>query len=59
MSLRPAEQMPVKIKIKTEIHQDGNKETFEFITFGRYYQKGENSFCNMKKHWKKAELTQP
>ncbi|AIE61594.1 DUF1934 domain-containing protein [Bacillus methanolicus] len=44
MSLRPAEQMPVKIKIKTEIHQDGNKETFEFITFGRYYQKGENSF---------------
>ncbi|EIJ80269.1 hypothetical protein PB1_07907 [Bacillus methanolicus PB1] len=44
MSLRPAEQMPVKIKIKTEIHQDGNKETFEFITFGRYYQKGESSF---------------
>ncbi|MDE3840357.1 DUF1934 domain-containing protein [Bacillus methanolicus] len=44
MPLRPAEQMPVKIKIKTEIHQDGNKETFELITFGRYYQKGESSF---------------
>jgi uncharacterized beta-barrel protein YwiB (DUF1934 family) len=56
LSVRPAEQMPVKIKISTEIHQDGNKETFELITFGRYYQKGESSFLQYEEVLEDAKI---
>jgi uncharacterized beta-barrel protein YwiB (DUF1934 family) len=56
LSVRPAEQMPVKIKISTEIHQDGNKETFEMITFGRYYQKGESSFLQYEEVLEDAKI---
>jgi uncharacterized beta-barrel protein YwiB (DUF1934 family) len=37
------EQMPVKIKVNTTIWNNGEKETFELTTFGRYYEKN-NSF---------------
>ncbi|WP_077215102.1 DUF1934 domain-containing protein [Bacillus dakarensis] len=43
MSSHPAEQKQVKIKLNTSIFNDGEKETFELTTFGRYYKKG-NSF---------------
>lgn len=33
-----------KIKVKTTIWNDGQKETFELTTFGRYYEKGESIF---------------
>ncbi|MEH7343257.1 DUF1934 domain-containing protein [Bacillus sp. JJ1532] len=39
MSTRPAEQMPVKIKVKTDIRDGHSKDTFELIAFGRYYIK--------------------
>ncbi|MGG3469435.1 DUF1934 domain-containing protein [Neobacillus pocheonensis] len=34
-------EIPVKIKVKTTIDR---QESFELITFGRYFQKGEASF---------------
>jgi uncharacterized beta-barrel protein YwiB (DUF1934 family) len=39
-----AEQKPVKVKVKTDIRDGQNKETFEFTTFGRYYTKAESSY---------------
>ncbi|MBY0123286.1 DUF1934 domain-containing protein [Bacillus sp. S/N-304-OC-R1] len=39
MSTRPAEQLPVKIKVKTDIRDGRNKDTFELVAFGRYYIK--------------------
>lgn len=39
LSARLAEQMPVKIKVKTDIRDGSRKETFELIAFGRYYIK--------------------
>ncbi|WP_141430946.1 DUF1934 domain-containing protein [Bacillus sp. 03113] len=40
MSNRRAEQIPVKVHVKTDIQNGLEKETYEFTTFGRYYQKG-------------------
>lgn len=34
----------VKIKVKTTIWNDGEKETSELTTFGRYYEKGKSIF---------------
>lgn len=39
LSIRPAEQLPVKIKVKTDIRNGSSKDTFEFTAFGRYSQK--------------------
>ncbi|HYK73304.1 MAG TPA: DUF1934 domain-containing protein [Pseudoneobacillus sp.] len=39
-----AEQTPVKIWVKTDIFQGDQKETFELVTFGRYYSKGQSSY---------------
>lgn len=39
LSIRPAEQSPVKIKVKTDIRNGGSKDTFELTAFGRYYKK--------------------
>src|SRR5690606_27043141 len=36
---RAAEQVPVKIKVKTDIRNGNDKETYELIAFGRYYKK--------------------
>jgi len=33
------EQIPVKIKVKTDIRDGNRRETFELIAFGRYYKK--------------------
>ena len=41
---QPVEQVPVKIKGKTEIHDGSSKDTFEFTAFGRYYIKGNARF---------------
>ncbi|WP_420828150.1 DUF1934 domain-containing protein [Cytobacillus citreus] len=35
----PREQMPVKIKVKTDIRDGSSKDTFELTAFGRYYIK--------------------
>nr|WP_318247611.1 DUF1934 domain-containing protein [Bacillus infantis] len=40
----PAEQTPVKIKVKTDIRTGGSKETFELTAFGRYYKKNGSRF---------------
>jgi uncharacterized beta-barrel protein YwiB (DUF1934 family) len=44
LSNSPAEQTPVKIKVKTDIRSGGNKETFELTAFGRYYKKNGSRF---------------
>ncbi|MCM3093943.1 MULTISPECIES: DUF1934 domain-containing protein [unclassified Cytobacillus] len=44
MSSRSAEQIPVKINVKTVIRKLGSKETFELTAFGRYYIKDSARF---------------
>lgn len=44
MSVSPAEQKPVKIKVHTTIRDGNEKETFELTTFGRYYEKSGSTF---------------
>nr|WP_309484824.1 DUF1934 domain-containing protein [Bacillus aquiflavi] len=44
LSNRSAEQMPVKIKIKTTIWNEEGKNTAEFITFGKYIKKENTAF---------------
>lgn len=44
LSKGQVEQMPVKIKVKTTIWNDVDKDTFELLTFGRYYEKGDSIF---------------
>ena len=44
MSTRPAEQMPVKIKVKTDIRDGQGKDTFELTAFGQYYIKANAHF---------------
>jgi uncharacterized beta-barrel protein YwiB (DUF1934 family) len=43
MSGSSPEQIPVTINVKNTITSEGNQETFELTTLGRYYKK-ENSF---------------
>jgi uncharacterized beta-barrel protein YwiB (DUF1934 family) len=40
----PAEQMPVKITVKTVIRNGQDKETYELTTFGQYYKKMNSIF---------------
>ena len=44
MSIGPAEQIPVKVTVKTAIYSGKEKETFELTTFGRYYTKASSSY---------------
>ncbi|KAB2332472.1 DUF1934 domain-containing protein [Bacillus mesophilum] len=44
MANLPAEQMPVKINVKTVIRDRGEKQTFDLTAFGRFHQKGEAHF---------------
>lgn len=44
LSGRPAKQKPVKIKVNTTIWNNGDRETFELTTFGRYYEKNDAVF---------------
>ncbi|RSD27173.1 DUF1934 domain-containing protein [Mesobacillus subterraneus] len=44
MSTGPAEQIPVKVTVKTVIYSGSEKETFELTTFGRYYKKANSSY---------------
>lgn len=37
-------EIPMKIKVKTTIEQDGDKETFELMVLGRYLEKDGTSF---------------
>jgi uncharacterized beta-barrel protein YwiB (DUF1934 family) len=39
MSAGRADQVPVKIKVKTDIYDGNEKNTFELTAFGRYYLK--------------------
>ncbi|WP_425454708.1 DUF1934 domain-containing protein [Falsibacillus pallidus] len=39
-----AEQIPVKIELKTKIKHDEQQETYELVAFGRYYQKGKSIY---------------
>lgn len=36
---RQVEQVPVKIKVKTDIRDGSSKDTFELTAFGQYYKK--------------------
>ncbi|MGG3448982.1 MULTISPECIES: DUF1934 domain-containing protein [Bacillaceae] len=38
------EQMPVKIKVKTDVAYEGENETFELSLFGRLFKKGGSTF---------------
>lgn len=40
VSVRPAEQIPVEVSVKTEI----NNEPYELMTTGHFYQKGQSSY---------------
>lgn len=44
VSSKPAEQIPVKVTVKTAIYSGKEKETFELTTFGRYYKKANSSY---------------
>ncbi|ESU34419.1 hypothetical protein G3A_01300 [Bacillus sp. 17376] len=44
VSSKPAEQIPVKVTVKTVIYSGKEKETFELTTFGRYYKKANSSY---------------
>ncbi|WP_428910132.1 DUF1934 domain-containing protein [Niallia sp. Krafla_26] len=38
------EQLPVKITVNTTIHNGSEKETYELITFGHFYQKANSVY---------------
>lgn len=38
------EQMPVKIKVKTDVEHEGENETFELSLFGRLFKKNGSTF---------------
>ncbi|WNS81088.1 DUF1934 domain-containing protein [Domibacillus sp. DTU_2020_1001157_1_SI_ALB_TIR_016] len=38
------EQMPVKIRVKTDVAHEGEKETFELSLFGRLFKKDGSTF---------------
>lgn len=42
--------MNVKIRVKTTITNDGDQDTFELATFGRYYDKGPSVFLQYEEH---------
>ena len=44
VSSKPADQIPVKVTVKTAIYSGKEKETFELTTFGRYYKKANSSY---------------
>ncbi len=44
MSMRPAEQTPVRVTVKTAIYSGSDRDTFEWTTFGRYYKKANSSY---------------
>ena len=44
LSSYPAEQMPVKITVKTVIQNGQDKEAYELTTFGQYYKKTNSIF---------------
>ena len=44
LSSYPAEQMPVKITVKTVIRNGQDKEAYELTTFGQYYKKTNSTF---------------
>ncbi|MDQ0271757.1 DUF1934 domain-containing protein [Cytobacillus purgationiresistens] len=44
MSIGPVEHVSVKIKVKTDIRNGKDKETFELTAFGRYYKKDTSRF---------------
>jgi uncharacterized beta-barrel protein YwiB (DUF1934 family) len=44
VSTGPADQIPVKVTVKTAIYSGSEKETFELTTFGRYYKKASSSY---------------
>ncbi|WP_445488919.1 DUF1934 domain-containing protein [Niallia sp. 03133] len=44
MSARSAEQVPVKIHVKTHIYNGKNKESIEWIGFGQYLEKDNSQY---------------
>lgn len=40
----PAEQIPVKINVKTDVHQNNENEIYELTVFGRYQKTDSASF---------------
>lgn len=48
--MKPADQIPIKIKVKTIIQNDGDLQTYELTTFGRYYKKDYSMFLQYEEH---------
>ncbi|WP_338471071.1 DUF1934 domain-containing protein [Niallia sp. XMNu-256] len=44
MTSLQTEQLPVKITVNTTIHNEDEKETYELITFGHFYQKTNSAY---------------
>ncbi len=44
MASPPGDGRPVKINVKTAISNGNDRDTFELVTFGRYYIKGQSAY---------------
>lgn len=56
LSGRPTEQKPVKIRVKTTIWNNDEKETFELTTFGRYYEKNDSLFLQYQEVMEEGDI---
>ena len=56
LSGHPVEEKRVKIKLNTSIYNDGEKETFELTTFGRYYEKGNSFFLQYEETMEEGSI---
>lgn len=50
------EQIPVKIKVKTTIWNDVDKDTFELQTFGQYYEKNDSIFLQYEEVMEEGKI---
>lgn len=57
LTTRPAEQLPVIIKVKTDIKQGQETENYEFITIGRFQQTATASFLRYDEEMEVGKVT--
>ncbi|PLR79784.1 DUF1934 domain-containing protein [Bacillus canaveralius] len=56
MSNNPAEQMPVKINVKTIIQQDNDQETYELTTFGKHFHKDNDTYLQYEEAMEEGQI---
>jgi uncharacterized beta-barrel protein YwiB (DUF1934 family) len=56
LSIQPADQIPVKIKVHTSIQNGGEKENFELTTFGRYYLKNASAYLQYEEVTEEGQM---